>query len=81
MTFVFSNNNISLTGNDSFGNAILSKYPVLFRDHRLLPVVGDNEQRGWLKAVVDANGKFISFWTSHLDFKADHTERLMCATN
>lgn len=81
MTFVFSNNNTALTGNDSFGNAILSKYPVLFRDHRLLPVVGDNEQRGWLKAIVDANGKFISFWTTHLDFKADHTERLMCATN
>ena len=81
MTFVFSNNNTELTGNDSFGNAILSKYPVLFRDHRLLPREGDNEQRGWLKAIVDANGKFISFWTTHLDFKANDTERLKCATN
>ena len=81
MTFVFSNNMAGVTGNDQFGNAILSKYPVLFRDHRLLPVVGDNEQRGWLKAVVDMNGKFLSFWTTHLDFHADNTERLMCGTN
>jgi endonuclease/exonuclease/phosphatase family metal-dependent hydrolase len=81
MAFVFSNNNTALTGNDQFGNAILSKYPILFRDHRLLPKVGDNEQRGWLKAIVDVNGKFLSFWATHLDFKADHTERLMCATN
>lgn len=81
MSFVFTNNKTDLSGNDSFGNAILSKYPILFKDHRLLPKVGDNEQRGWLKAIVDMNGKFISFWTTHLDFKADHTERLMCATN
>jgi endonuclease/exonuclease/phosphatase family metal-dependent hydrolase len=81
MSFVFSNNNTALTGNDQFGNAILSKYPILLRDHRLLPVVGDNEQRGWLKAVVDLNGKFLSFWTTHLDFHADNTERLMCGTN
>jgi endonuclease/exonuclease/phosphatase family metal-dependent hydrolase len=81
MSFVFTNNKTDLSGNDQFGNAILSKYPILFKDHRLLPKVGDNEQRGWLKAVVDMNGKFISFWTTHLDFKADHTERLMCVTN
>lgn len=81
MTMVFSNNMAGLTGNDQFGNAILSRYPVIFRDHRLLPKVGDNEQRGWLKAVVDINGKFVSFWSTHLDFKADNTERLMCVTN
>ncbi len=81
MSFVFDNNKDGLSGNDSFGNAILSKYPILERDHRLLPRVGDNEQRGWHKVIVDVNGKFISFWTSHLDFKAAHTERLMCGTN
>ena len=81
MTFVFSNNDTSLTGNDQFGNAILSKFPVLLRDHRLLPNINGNEQRGWLKAVVDVNGKFLSFWVTHLDFHADSTERLMCGTN
>jgi endonuclease/exonuclease/phosphatase family metal-dependent hydrolase len=81
MAYVFSNNNTALTGNDQFGNAILSKYPILFKDHRLLPNVGDNEQRGWLKAVVDMNGKFLSFWVSHLDFKNSDTERLKCGTN
>ncbi|MGZ4963233.1 MAG: LamG-like jellyroll fold domain-containing protein, partial [Limisphaerales bacterium] len=81
MTFVFSNNNTALTGNDQFGNAILSKFPVLTRDHRLLPNINGNEQRGWLKAVVDVNGKFLSFWVTHLDFHSDDTERLMCGTN
>ncbi len=81
MTLVFSNNDTALTGNDQFGNAILSKFPVLTRDHRLLPNVGGNEQRGWLKAVVDVNGKFLSFWVTHLDFHADSTERLMCGTD
>ncbi len=81
MAYVFSNNNIFLSGNDQFGNAILSKYPILLKDHRLLPRVGDNEQRGWLKAVVDLNGKFVSFWASHLDFHDSDTERLKCGTN
>ena len=82
MTYVFSNNNTSLSGNDQFGNAILSKYPVLFRDHRLLPRTGDNEQRGWLKAIVEVGaGKFLSFWATHLDFHDADLERLMCGTN
>ena len=76
MAYVFSNN-----VPDMIGNAILSKYPVLYRDHRLLPNVGDNEQRGLIKATVDVNGKFVSFWSTHLDFKASDTERLMCGTN
>lgn len=81
MSFVFTNNKVELTGKASLGNAILSKYPILFKDHRLLPRVGDNEQRGWLKAIVDMNGKFLSFWATHLDFHANNTERLMCGTN
>jgi endonuclease/exonuclease/phosphatase family metal-dependent hydrolase len=81
MTYVFSNNNTALSGNDEFGNAILSKYPILYRDHKLLPNIGSNEQRGLLKMVVDVNGKFVCFWATHLDFHADDTERLMCVTN
>ncbi len=81
-SFVFSNNNTALSGDDEFGNAILSRYPILFKDHKLLPKVGSNEQRGWLKAVVEVgNGKFISFQTTHLDFHADDTERLKSVTN
>jgi autotransporter-associated beta strand protein len=81
MAYVFSNNDTSLTGDDQFGNAILSKFPILLKDHRLLPNINGNEQRGWLKAVVDVNGKYISFQSTHLDFHASDTERLMCGTN
>jgi endonuclease/exonuclease/phosphatase family metal-dependent hydrolase len=80
LSYVFSNN-IASSGNAEYGNAILSKYPILFRDHRLLPRLGSNEQRGWLKAIVDVNGKFISFWATHLASVGDDTERLMCVTN
>ncbi len=76
MAYVFSNNTPAL-----LGNGILSKFPVLYRDHRLLPNVGSNEQRGLIKSTVDVNGKFISFWSTHLDFHNSDTERLMCVTN
>lgn len=79
MSFVFSNN-LSFQGGQ-YGNAILSRFPIKFRDHRLLPKVGSNEQRGWLKAVVIVNGKDLSFWTTHLASVTDDTERLMCVTN
>lgn len=79
MSFVFSNN-ISYQGGQ-YGNAILSRFPIVARDHRLLPKVGSNEQRGWLKAIVDVNGKFVSFWVTHLASVADDTERLMSVTN
>ncbi|MDQ6630502.1 MAG: endonuclease/exonuclease/phosphatase family protein, partial [Verrucomicrobiota bacterium] len=79
MSFVFSNN-LSFEGGQ-YGNAILTKFPIKFRDHRLLPNVGSSEQRGWLKAAVEVNGKNISFWTTHLAVVADDTERLMCVTN
>jgi endonuclease/exonuclease/phosphatase family metal-dependent hydrolase len=72
----FGNNNPHLSG-----NAVLSKYPILYRERILLPNVGDNEQRGLMKTVIDVNGKFICFWSTHLDFHADDTERLMCVTN
>jgi len=79
MAYVFSNN-LSYQGGE-YGNAILSRHPILSSEHRLLPKVGSNEQRGWLKAVVDVNGKFVSFWVTHLAAVADETERLMCVTN
>jgi hypothetical protein len=78
MSFVFSNN-LSYQGGQ-YGNAILSKYPVLARDHKLLPKRGDNEQRGWLKTLVNLRGKYISLWVTHLA-TSDETERLMCVTN
>jgi autotransporter-associated beta strand protein len=81
LPFVFSNNMQGLPAGQEFGNAILSSFPILSRDHRLLPNINGNEQRGWLKATVDVNGKYINFESTHLDFHQDSTERLMCVTN
>src|SRR5690606_37525202 len=63
MYFVFSNN-MSYQGGQ-YGNAILTRFPIKSRDHRLLSKTGSNEQRGWLNAVVDVHGRSLSFWTSH----------------
>jgi autotransporter-associated beta strand protein len=81
LPYVFSNNIPTLPSGQEFGNAILSRFPILFRDHRLLPNINGNEQRGWLKATVDVNGKYVTFESTHLDFHSDSTERLMCATD
>ncbi|MBA4150746.1 MAG: endonuclease/exonuclease/phosphatase family protein [Verrucomicrobia bacterium] len=74
MSCVFSNN-YSFAGGE-YGNAILSRFKVESRDHRLLPKTDSPEQRGWLKAVVNVNGKKLSFWNTHIDHRRDDTERL-----
>lgn len=79
MNYVFSNN-LSFQGGQ-YGNGILSKFPIKFRDHRLLTQVGASEQRGWLKAVVDVNGNDLSFWCTHLDSRSTNAERLLSVTN
>jgi endonuclease/exonuclease/phosphatase family metal-dependent hydrolase len=79
MNYVFSNN-LSFQGGQ-YGNGILSRFPIKFRDHRLLPQVGNSEQRGWLKAIVDIHGNDLSFWVTHLDSRATNVERMVCATN
>ncbi|MEP6663607.1 MAG: endonuclease/exonuclease/phosphatase family protein [Verrucomicrobiota bacterium] len=80
MSFVFSNN-LAFQGGQ-YGNAILSRFPIKSRDHRLLTKVGtDGEQRGWLKAVVSVNGYDLSFWVTHLDSRSNDAERVLSATN
>ncbi len=75
MSCVFSNNH-SLS-NGQYGNAILTRFPIKSRDHRLLPKKDStSEQRGWLKTVVEVNGREVSFWNTHIDHRADEGERL-----
>ena len=79
MDYVFSNNYNYQGG--QYGNGILSRFPIVARDHRLLPNVAGSEQRGWLKAVVDVGGGNVSFWVTHLSATSTNLERLMCVTN
>lgn len=79
MTCVFSNN-LSYQGGQ-YGNAILSRFPVRSREHRLLQRVGDSEQRGWIKVSVDVHGRDLSFWNTHIDHRADDSERVLAVND
>jgi endonuclease/exonuclease/phosphatase family metal-dependent hydrolase len=58
-----------------FGNAILSSGPIVDWDNTHLPRSGDHEQRGLLRARVDAHGTTWQVYATHLQHD-DAAERL-----
>lgn len=74
MTGVFSNNYHFQGG--EYGNAILSRFPVLTRTNLHYQMLHTNEQRGVLQVTIDVHGKQIYFVDTHLDFRPPDTERL-----
>lgn len=73
MTWVFGQN-LSFQGG-SYGNGILSKYPVSVWKNDHFPSFNDGEQRGLLQALIDVRGIEIVFWNTHLDHRPNDTER------
>ena len=61
-----------------YGNAILSKYPIIHWENRKLPRVGSSEQRGALVAWVQLKDKdkLTVFLSTHLDHRIKDSERL-----
>lgn len=59
--------------NQQYGNAILSKYPILYsKNHHMTAVkqwYGNDEQRGVLEAVIEIDGKAVSVYNAHLSLK------------
>lgn len=74
MQHVFGKN-IDLQGGD-YGNAILSRFPILQHTHRRYRVSISGEQRGLLSAVIGVLGQEVLLFNTHLDFKKDDQERL-----
>lgn len=73
--------NIDLQGGQ-YGNALLSRYPILRHKNHLLPNIGESEQRGVLEAEVrhpDWPDPLLVYAT-HLDYRPDNRERLASAT-
>lgn len=48
-----------------YGNAVLSKYPILYHQNYHLSSLGQ-EQRGLLEAVIDVDGTQLCFYSTHL---------------
>lgn len=59
--------------NRQYGNAILSKYPIIESENIHLNSFG-NEQRGLLRATVNINGELINIFNTHLEL--DPTARM-----
>ena len=75
MTGVFSNNFHYQGGN--YGNAILTRLPIKRWTNLHYKMIRPGEQRGLLQLVLDAHGREIVFMNTHIDYRADDTERLM----
>ncbi|MGZ4964762.1 MAG: endonuclease/exonuclease/phosphatase family protein [Limisphaerales bacterium] len=74
MTGVFSNNHYFQGG--EYGNAILSRFPVLTLTNLHYQMLRKDEQRGVLQVTVDLGGKQLYFMDTHTDFHPPETERL-----
>ena len=78
MNCVFGSN-ITFQGGQ-YGNAILSKFPIIKNKNFLLPNVDSGEQRGLLQSQIQiSNKENILFFSTHLDHRRSDTERLASA--
>ena len=77
MVSVFGKN-IDYSGGE-YGNAILSRYPIIKSENRKLPNLNNGEQRGllavWIENLVGGD-KDLVFLCTHFDHRKDPEERL-----
>lgn len=75
LTAVFGPN-IPLQGGD-YGNAVLSRWPVIRSENHRLPNVDAGEQRGVLEVHVEVPGARtpVVVWATHLDHRPNDAER------
>lgn len=67
--------NIEYQGGD-YGNAVLSRLPIVSSRNHHLPQSLPKEQRGMLEVHVQASGRPVLFLATHLDYHPDDTERM-----
>lgn len=71
--------NIELEGGH-YGNAVLSRLPIVSHENHLLPCLDDGEQRGVLDVVVETESGHVRVLATHLDHRRDDAERLASVT-
>jgi endonuclease/exonuclease/phosphatase family metal-dependent hydrolase len=75
MSCVFSNNYHYQGG--EYGNAILSRLPVVGWTNRHYRMLRPGEQRGLLEVRAKAGRRVVRFFATHLDFRGDDSERVL----
>jgi endonuclease/exonuclease/phosphatase family metal-dependent hydrolase len=68
--------NISFQGG-AYGNAVLSRFPIISKENHPLPNVGAGEQRGLLEVVIQAGEQELVVMNTHLDHRPDDAARLL----
>ena len=74
MNYAFGKN-IDYQGGD-YGNAILTRFPIIRHQNHHYKMIRTGEQRGLLEAVLKVEGKQLLFLNTHLDYRRDDAERL-----
>ncbi len=74
MTCIFSNNFHHQGG--EYGNAVLTRFPVVNWTNVHYKMLREGEQRGILQLKLKIHGKEMMFMTTHIDHRPDETERL-----
>lgn len=77
MTCVFSNN-FSYQGGE-YGNAILSRFPILQATNSHFRMLRPGEQRGILQLKLDVGGREVVLMNTHIDYRPDDSERVLNA--
>ncbi len=75
MTSYFSNN-FHFQGGE-YGNAVLTRLPILQETNSHYHMIRPNEQRGIIQMILDAHGRKILFMTTHIDYRRDDAERIL----
>lgn len=73
MTCVFSNNYHYQGG--EYGNAVLTRFPVVRWTNRHYKMLRPGEQRGILQLALKVYGRDVLFMNTHIDYRADDSER------
>ncbi|BCS35863.1 metal-dependent hydrolase [Luteitalea sp. TBR-22] len=77
LRFAFGKN-LDLQGGD-YGNALLTRFPIVSEGNRALPVIGGGEPRGVLQVVLDVEGTQVLVLTTHLDHRRPDPQRVASA--
>jgi endonuclease/exonuclease/phosphatase family metal-dependent hydrolase len=77
LRFAFGKN-IDLQGGD-YGNAVLTRFPIVSEGNRLLPLVDGGEQRGVLQVVLDVEGTQVLVLATHFDHRRADAQRVASA--
>jgi endonuclease/exonuclease/phosphatase family metal-dependent hydrolase len=72
---VYFTNNFHFQGGE-YGNAVLTRFPIVMQTNTYYRMIRTNEQRGIIQMILDVHGRKILFMTTHIDYRPDNKERL-----